>query len=236
MASLRLVGVAAACLVTTAPAAALAQYWNADANGFVTFADSALPALETVALEVRVEAMRRAALPDPAPAQEMSLVRTVPARIATSDEARVRQYDTFVEEASRTHHVSAALIRAVIHHESRGFACATSHAGAQGLMQLMPGTATTMGVRNRCDPRENILGGTRYLRQLLDEFRGDIPLVLAAYDAGPGAVRRFGGRIPPYTETQRAVPATLALYRHYLTLGPSAPDPIANNSPADRNL
>ncbi len=89
-----------------------------------------------------------------------------------------------------------------------------SHAGAMGLMQLMPRTAASMGVRDPFDPRQNILGGSRYLRILANMFNGDLVLTIAAYNAGEGAVMRYNG-VPPYEETQRYVRRVLDRYYHY---------------------
>jgi len=101
-----------------------------------------------------------------------------------------------------------SLLRAVVEVESGGNSQAVSPAGAQGLMQLMPGTAAELGVTNPFDPKQNLEGGARYLAQQLERFDGDIRLALAAYNAGPGAVKRHGG-IPPYPETQRYVESVL---------------------------
>jgi soluble lytic murein transglycosylase-like protein len=118
-------------------------------------------------------------------------------------------YDPLIEHASMQHGVDARLLKAVIQVESGFHARARSPKGAMGLMQLMPKTAKQYQAgRNPYDPARNIQAGTKYLRTLLDEF--DLPLALAAYNAGEGAVRRFGG-IPPYSETQAYVAKILAL-------------------------
>ena len=126
--------------------------------------------------------------------------------------ARVPQeLETAIHDAARTHGVDPRLVAAVARRESAFKANAVSHAGACGVMQLMPATAQFLGVRNVFDARENIFGGTRYLRTLLDTFNGDLDLTLAAYNAGPGAVEKHGG-IPPYRETRAYVAAVRATY------------------------
>ena len=128
-----------------------------------------------------------------------------------TDPGRFSRYDAHIREASRLYAIPESLIRAVIMVESNYDHRVVSHCGAQGLMQLMPATGRRMGVRDPFVPRQNILGGTRYLRYLANIFNGDIVLTIAGYHAGEGAVIRYRG-VPPYETTQRYVPAVL---RHY---------------------
>jgi soluble lytic murein transglycosylase-like protein len=126
--------------------------------------------------------------------------------------ARVpKELESAIHDAARAHGVDPRLVAAVARRESAFNAKAVSNKGACGIMQLMPATAQYLGVHNVFDPRENIFGGTRYLRTLLDTFNGDIDLTLAAYNAGPGAVARHRG-IPPYRETKAYVAAVRATY------------------------
>jgi soluble lytic murein transglycosylase-like protein len=111
-------------------------------------------------------------------------------------------YDTLVAEQAALHSIRPELVRAVIKVESGFNPLARSPKGAMGLMQLMPGTARDLGVNNPYDPAQNIRGGTAFLRQLLDRYDGDERLALAAYNAGPEAVDRYGRAVPPYRETQ----------------------------------
>lgn len=113
--------------------------------------------------------------------------------------------------ASRLHRVSPALIHAVISVESNFNPNARSRVGALGLMQLMPSTAAALGVRNPRDPLQNVLGGARYLRQLLDRFRGNVRHALSAYNAGPAVVRRYRG-VPPYRDVKRYLRRVLSRY------------------------
>jgi soluble lytic murein transglycosylase-like protein len=113
-------------------------------------------------------------------------------------------YDEFIREASREYRVDAVLIRSVMQMESAFDAMAVSPAGALGLMQLMPEVAAEMGVEDPFDPRQNIMGGAKYLRRLLDLHRGRVRLALASYNAGAGNVTQYGG-VPPFPETQRYV-------------------------------
>src|SRR5688572_6990995 len=113
-------------------------------------------------------------------------------------------FDEHIQAAAALHGISEQLIRAVIQVESQFDRLAISTAGARGLMQLMPATARSMGVTDSFDARQNIFGGTRYLRSLLGRYGGDVSLAAAAYNAGEGAVARYNG-IPPYKETQNYV-------------------------------
>jgi soluble lytic murein transglycosylase-like protein len=112
------------------------------------------------------------------------------------------RYDELVQEHATKQSLRPELVRAVIQVESGYNARATSPVGAMGLMQLMPQTARELGVLDPYDPADNIGGGTRYLRRLLDRYDGDEELALAAYNAGPGAVDKYGRQIPPYRETR----------------------------------
>ncbi|MBV8151557.1 MAG: lytic transglycosylase domain-containing protein [Candidatus Eremiobacteraeota bacterium] len=122
--------------------------------------------------------------------------------------------DQLVQANASAQQVDPDLIRAVIANESAFDPNATSRTGAQGLMQLEPDTAASLGVENAYDPAQNIAGGTRYLRGLLDRFGGDLRLAVAAYNAGPGAVEEHGG-VPPYAETQNYVRNVLDTYQQY---------------------
>lgn len=136
----------------------------------------------------------------------MALVGSEAPRAAQPDHGALAE---LVTRAALAQRLEPALVLAVVQAESGFNPRAVSPAGAKGLMQLMDGTARALGVRDPFDPVENVVAGTRYLRQMLDRF-GDERLALAAYNAGPGAVQRYGG-IPPYPETQRYVTTVLAL-------------------------
>ena len=128
----------------------------------------------------------------------------------------VGELESVIARHSRTHRLHPALIRAVIKTESDFDPLAVSRAGAIGLMQLMPQTAVRLDVRDSYNPDDNIGGGTKYLRQLLDRFNGNLPLALAAYNAGEHAVERYQG-LPPIAETRQYVKKVLQYYRVFLT-------------------
>ena len=121
------------------------------------------------------------------------------------------QLEALILKYANRHGVDPSLVRAVMRHESGFNTSAVSPKGAQGLMQLMPGTAALMGVNNPFDPEQNIAGGVGYLRRCLDRFQHNVPLAVAAYNAGPESVARYGC-IPPYGETQAFVQNVLGSY------------------------
>jgi hypothetical protein len=125
----------------------------------------------------------------------------------------IPRIDGFIRQSGAKYGVDPYLIFCVMEQESHFNTRALSPKGARGLMQLMPGTSARLGVRRPSDPAQNIAGGTRYLRQLLEQFNGRIELVLASYNAGEGAVMKFGGRVPPYRETRDYVKKISYRYR-----------------------
>ncbi len=127
----------------------------------------------------------------------------------------IRQYDKIISQAASKFNLDVALIKAVIKAESNFNHKAVSCAGAKGLMQLMPQTASHMKVDDVFHPVDNIEGGARYLRYLLNLYRGNLTLALAAYNAGEGAVAKYNYGVPPYRETQNYVRRVLALYESY---------------------
>ncbi len=128
--------------------------------------------------------------------------------------ATAASYDIYIRRAARTYRVDPLLIKAVIETESNFNPRAVSKRGARGLMQLMPETAGEVRVTDPFDPRQNIYGGTRYLRKMLNMFKGNLALSLAAYNAGPAKVTQHG-KIPNIPETKRYVKKVMRLYRKY---------------------
>lgn len=137
-----------------------------------------------------------------------------PARLTA---ARRDAYDDLIAAAAKRWDLDFALVKAVVHAESLFDKDAVSRAGARGLMQLMPATAGELQVTDIHDPRQNINAGARYLRMMLDRFRGDLRLALAAYNAGPANVQKHGG-IPPFEETRNYVGKVMALSGQYREL------------------
>ncbi|MDP1923133.1 MAG: lytic transglycosylase domain-containing protein [Myxococcales bacterium] len=140
---------------------------------------------------------------------------TAPAKVSPASTKQLTAFDEIIDEMALKYRMPVNLVRAVMHAESAFNPNAISHVGASGLMQLMPQTAREMYVKDIFDARENIEGGTRYLRVLANEFDGDMVKMVAAYNAGPDAVRKYGGQVPPYAETQAYVRKVLSLYFQY---------------------
>ena len=140
-------------------------------------------------------------------AKSYSLSPTVDTTVRTTKplSKRAAQYQDLIEEHATLNTVSVDLVRAVIQAESAFNPRAVSPKGALGLMQLMPATAAEFGVIDAFNPQENVRAGVKYLKQLLDTYDGRVELALAAYNAGPGAVKKYGGKVPPYRETQNYV-------------------------------
>jgi soluble lytic murein transglycosylase-like protein len=156
-------------------------------------------AAATVAMphQVKPETLNPAWLRPPVP----SVTTTIESFVAIPP---AHAYDVFIREASERYGVDAMLIRSVMQTESAFDALAVSRAGAMGLMQLMPEVAEELGVDDAFDPRQNVMGGTRYLRRLLNLYDGNVPLALASYNAGATNVQQYGG-VPPFPETQNYV-------------------------------
>lgn len=161
---------------------------------------------------------------------------TVEMEKPSSQRVTLTPYDDAIEASSLRHRVPMSLIQAVIHSESGFDSNAVSPVGAQGLMQLMPGTAKEMRVINAFDARQNIEGGTRYLRWLANQFAGDWVTVVAAYNAGPETVRRYGGKVPPFAETQVYVQRVMKMVRQYRARASVDDTATALTWPADSQL
>lgn len=182
------IGLALGALLLTVPATASAQIYTwRDSSGTLVLSatkpDTGIP-VETYAVPGTAKTGFRST--QPAMGQKISA------------------FDAIIEEHSARHGISADLVRAVIQAESAFDPMARSHKGAMGLMQLMPATAAELGVQNPYDAYENIGGGVAYLKSLLDRYDGNEELALAAYNAGPAAVEKYGA-VPPYKETRNYV-------------------------------
>jgi soluble lytic murein transglycosylase-like protein len=140
--------------------------------------------------------------------------RELRTRLHLSSSVNPAEYDQIISSCSSKYGVSPSLIKAVIHAESGYNPNAVSRKGASGLMQLMPGTARSLKVSNSFDPQDNVEGGVKYLRFLLDTFHGDVSLAVAAYNAGLNKVAKYGG-IPPYNETRTYVNRVLSYMQSY---------------------
>ena len=197
------------CLtVAVAPAAVRADIYHfADANGVVHYTN-VQPASGSWRRMFRTDER------DGLGATHMPL-RSAERRAA--DPSRLQRFDAHIKEAAQLYQLPEAFIRAVMLVESNFFPDAISEDGAMGLMQLMPQTALSMGVMDAFDPRQNVLGGTRFLRVLANRFNGDLVLTVAAYNAGEAAVDKYRG-VPPYAETRRYVRKVLHHYYAFRSL------------------
>jgi soluble lytic murein transglycosylase-like protein len=197
-------------LLFLSPAVRADIYKYTDEDGVVCFTDAPFgKKTEKVAKEKTSDLL----------IENRAVTRTSANRRTASAFAAPVDYAPYVREAASKYEVEPELIRAVIKAESNGNHRAVSPKGAMGLMQLMPQTANDMNVSNPFNPEENIEGGTRYLRYLLEKFNGDITLALAAYNAGPQTVEKYGN-VPPISETIQYVKKVFAFYkgRHNATL------------------
>ena len=165
-------------------------------------------------LESKIEEAKKS---DIAPAKEISEEIKVEKKDAVNLKSKIdllsqaSNIDEIVETFSQKYEVDSDLIKAIIKQESNFNEKATSKKGAMGIMQLMPQTAKSLGVENPYNPWENVEGGVKYIRELLNKYDNDEQLALAAYNAGPGAVKKYGG-IPPYKETQNYVKNIMETY------------------------
>jgi len=194
----------AVAFAATATPAAADIYRSVDKDGVVHFTNTPKPGQRWQRV---VRSQSR-----PVKTQSDALSRLRPVQVAPGGKGQQpTHYEPIIQEAARLYQLPPALILAVTRVESGFNPNVVSNKGAMGLMQLMPGTAVRMGVQNPFDPRENLLGGARYLRVLANMFGGDIMLTVAGYNAGENAVLKYGG-IPPYSETQRYVRNVLRNY------------------------
>lgn len=185
-------GAGLACVESVASAGSIYRY--IDADGVMHFSD--------VPVDDRYDRIKTT------PQRGVAFTPSASVRVPTE-----RDYDRLIDQVGRRYGVHPALVKAVIAAESNFKPDALSHAGAQGMMQLMPATAAELGVKRPFGVVENIDGGVRYLRSMLEKY-GDVTRALAAYNAGPGIVDRYGG-VPPYEETQAYVKRVLQYYRGY---------------------
>jgi soluble lytic murein transglycosylase-like protein len=190
-------------------------YMSVLPNGLPSFTNAPVQADDRLVMKWNEPPPRPPTAAEPMPARPVRSSVLPPALAARTPDVARGGVDAIIRSAASAYRVEGALIRAVIEVESGFNANARSGAGAIGLMQLMPATARRYGVRNARDPVQNIDGGTRYLRDLLDLFKGDTSLALAGYNAGEGAVLQHGRRIPPFAETRAYVPKVLARYREH---------------------
>jgi soluble lytic murein transglycosylase-like protein len=189
-------------LLLAVPASAGGIYKYVEKDGTIVYTNVP-PNRSNVAHARRIDGEFRAA---PAP--------TAPARVSDMTKKALTEFDDLITSAALRYKMPVNLVRAVMHAESAFDPTAVSVVGASGLMQLMPDTAREMYVKDIFDAKDNIEGGVRYLRVLTNMFDGDMVKIVAAYNAGPDAVKKYEG-VPPYAETQAYVKKVVALYFQY---------------------
>jgi Transglycosylase SLT domain/Domain of unknown function (DUF4124) len=214
-------------LLAAAPARAGSMFQFEDEQGVVHYTN--------IPSDPRYRFVRQEPDPRPVAAKSASGGTQAPAR-------GLRAFSSIIRAAAERYGVDARLVEAVVQTESAGNPGAVSPKGARGLMQLMPERAAELGVRDVFDPVQNVDGGVRHMRDLLQRFSGDLTLALAAYNAGEAAVRTYGG-VPPYPETREYVRRVRLLYDGGLLAGPTlaqapsfAPQRIYREEAADGTL
>jgi len=188
------------CIVTTVRYASADIYKYVDENDIIHFTDAPT--------DKRFKIFLRDFKKD-------KVLRT---RLKNASSVNPAEYEQLIRISSEKYGVNQSLVRAVIHAESGYNPNAVSRKGASGLMQLMPATAKSLNVADRFNPKDNVEGGVKYLRFLLDTFRGDVSLAVAAYNAGLNTVAKYGG-IPPYNETRTYVNRVLSYMKSYQESG-----------------
>ncbi len=235
---MRLLALSSLLAALAAPGLASAQIWmSRAADGSLHFTN--VPAQRRGDARVFISSRDQ-----PPPSQRPSQVITLPPAPSVSaetralyqqtaqDPTRYTRFDAHIREAAQLYQLPEALIRAVIKQESDFNPYSVSTSNAMGLMQLLPSTAASMNVTDPFEPRQSILGGVRFLRLLANTFNGDLVLTVAAYNAGAGAVIRYGA-VPPYEETQHYVRQVLRYYYEFRARAPAtAAAPAAAPSPA----
>lgn len=192
---------AALLLVLTAPSPATADIYRfVDEDDIVHFTDAPTDKRFKVFL------------------RELKKDKELRTKLKYSSSVNPAEFEQLIRTCSTKYGVNPCLVKAVIHAESGYNPNAVSSKGASGLMQLMPGTAKSLKVADRFNPKDNVEGGVKYLRFLLDTFRGDVSLAVAAYNAGLGKVAKYGG-IPPYNETRTYVSRVLSYMKSYQESG-----------------
>ncbi len=213
-----LLGLACATTLMAQQNGARYRYDNFDTSAGVRLTVKPMPEVVPVKVPVKTPLKKQLATPRGKSGKFVTpTVYVAPAISATANslggyttgDART---DRFIMESGARHGVDTRLLYAIMHQESRFKSRALSHKGAAGLMQLMPGTAARFGVRDRYDPQQSIDGGTKYVRWLLNYFGGREDLALAGYNAGEGAVLKYGRQIPPYRETREYVRRIMGRY------------------------